>query len=443
LFAFDRHVEYTITLAVLDDDTSGGTTAQVRVVVEIRQIKTNPPTVSWTLPVSPSEGEMATFTATAQDPFPKGSGLQQAFLFEWEFGDGARATGATVKHSFAAKDTAYVVQLTVTDEDDDKTVLTGNVTVKNLPPVIASIKPIEVKAGGKGTTDISATDLTAGTITISLGEGSPKWLTVEGTKLVAKPKSNTVAGTYLVTVRVLDAMGAETDTFVPITVSSEEGGMVARPVSWGPFLAIVIIVLILFIIIALIIARRARSAPPPPPPPSSREGEVPGGYPYEAEPVMVRHREPPRAAMETDRVRVEMEEEAAASAAPAPMTAEQLYGERARVAQPATPHPPRAPPPPPAPAAGAGGFELEMEPEVTASSPPPAQEVKIWRPPPQAREKPVVAQQRVVPAPSPPPRAAAAPAPKPAPAPVGDNKYKMHAPAESEKKRYRGTGPPK
>ena len=437
MFAFDRRVEYTITLAVLDDDTAGGTTSQVRVVVDMRQIKTNPPTVSWTLPVSPAEGEMATFTATAQDPFPTGPGLQQVFLFEWEFGDGARDTGATVVHSFAAKETDYVVQLTVTDEDDDKTVLTGNVTVRNLPPVIASIKPIEVKVGGRGTTNISATDLTAGAVTISLGEGSPKWVTVDGTKLVAKPKSGTVAGTYLVTVRVTDAMGAGTDTFVPITVGSEEGGLVAKPVSWGPFLAVVIIVLILFIIIALIIARRARASAPPPPPPSPREEEVPGGYPYEAEPVMVRHREPPRAAIEAERVRIEMEEEVAA--APAQPTAEELYGERARVAPAAMPPPP--PPPPPAPAAEVGGFELEMEPEEAAPAPPPpppAQEVKIWRPPAQAREKPVAVQQRAAPAPPPPPRERAAP--KPA---AGDSRYRMHAPAEGEKKRYRGAGPPK
>ena len=441
MFAFDRRVEYTITLGVLDDDTPGGTTAQVRVVVDMRQLKTNPPTVSWTLPASPAEGELATFTATAQDPFPAGSGLQQVFLFEWEFGDGGRDTGATVSHSFAARGTPYTVNLTVTDEDDDTTVLTGYVTVKNLPPVIASVRPIEVKAGSKGTTDIIATDRTAGAITVSLGEGSPKWVTVEGTKLVAKPKSDTVAGTYLVTVKVRDSMGAETATFVPITVSSEEGGLVARPVSWGPFLAIVIVVLILFIIIVLLISRRARAAPPPPPPSSPREEAVAGSYPYDTEPVVTRRREQARAAVETERVRVEMEEEAPSPPAP---TAEELYGERARVAPTSRPlpvphpHPPPLPPPSQAPFAGAGGFELEMEAEAPAPAPPPAQEVKIWRPPAQVREKPIVAQERVVPAPPPPPREWTAP--KPA---AGDSKYKMHAPAEGEKKRYRGAGPPK
>jgi chitodextrinase len=439
MFAFDRRVEYTITLGVLDDDTPDGTTDQVRVVVDMRQIKTNPPTVGWTLPVSPAEGELATFTATAQDPFPAGSGLQQAFLFEWEFGDGGRATGATVSHSFAARETPYTVRLTVTDEDDDKTVLTGNVTVKNLPPVIASVRPIDVKAGSKGTTDISATDLTEGAITISLGEGSPKWVSIEGTKLVAKPKSDTVVGTYLVTVKVRDSMGAETDTFVPIVVSSEEGGLVARPVSWGPFLAIVIVVLILFIIIALLIARRARAATPPPPPPSPREEEVPGSYPYDTEPVVTRRREQARAAVEPERVRVEVEDEAPP---PPPPTAEELYGERARVAPasrpPPAPHPPPHPPPPQAPFAGAGGFELEMEAEAPAPAPPPAQEVKIWRPPAQVREKPIVVQERVVPAPPPPPREWTAP--KPA---TGDSKYKMHGPVPGEKKRYRGAGPPK
>ena len=55
-------------------------------------------------------------------------------LFSWDFGDGSRATGATVTHSFPSS-SEFVVLLTVTDDDGATAISSMTVFVTNVQPV--------------------------------------------------------------------------------------------------------------------------------------------------------------------------------------------------------------------------------------------------------------------------------------------------------------------
>ncbi len=353
-FVFDRKVDYTVTLKVTDTDAPEPGTAEVTVTVDKADVVTVPPAAQWTLPVEPQEGQLATFSVSATDPFPAGTTLVQAIEYEWDFGDGTKQAGATVAHSFVASGAPYSIRLTVTDEDNDKTVLTGNVTVRNVMPVVTPPGPIIVRAGGEEETSITATDLTPGGLTLHLAEGSPEWVSVDGMKVLAKPGSSVDAGTYLVTVRVRDAAGGETDTIVAVLVTKME----VAGVTWGGMLAVVIPLLIVFLAIAIVVAKRMQPPPPPPPRDRDRDSE---GRDYEAQAVLRKRPEKPMARVEPERVDYEMEPEAGPD-----------YG-----APPAYEVPP--PPPEPEPPSS-GGFELEMEVgedyveahEQVSTAPPPA-----------------------------------------------------------------------
>jgi chitinase len=69
-----------------------------------------PPSVGFSFsPQSPSAGTSVSFTAQATDPDG------QVESFQWEFGDGASATGRTPTHTYEAAG-SYTVTVTVTDD---------------------------------------------------------------------------------------------------------------------------------------------------------------------------------------------------------------------------------------------------------------------------------------------------------------------------------------
>ena len=437
LYTFDRRVEYTVGLTVLDGDDDK--TAQVSVTVPITDIETLPPTVSWTLPIGAVEGQVVTFSASATDPFPQGTTLRQAIDYQWDFGDGSAAgTGPVVTHSFTARENPYLIKLTVRDEDDDTVELWGNVTVGNLAPVVSPVPPITVKSSGTGETTVTATDITPGALTLHLAEGSPAWASVSGMKLTVNPGKDVEAGTYIIFLRVRDPLGTETETFSSVIVTKEE---MTVAVTWSNLLMVMVLVLVIFLVVVILVARRrgppaaaAVAAPP--------KREEPTPAPYGETPRMRRDLEPEPYKVEPERVAVEMEHEPT----PAPVrqaTAEELYGTRATVA-------PKAPAAPPA--AAPSGFEFEEEIEeapAPRASPPPAPSPPPRQQAPPARQAPP--QQRP---PAAPPRAASPPQAQ-APAtqqqvrqpqqqqPQQQQTQQQQTQQQQAQKRYRGAGPPR
>jgi PKD repeat protein len=100
--------------------------------------------------ISPSAGSVqTTFTFDASDSVDQRLANAAALSFNWEFGDGATASGKTVKHKYNDLGEKNVV-LRVTDEDGGFAVAQKSVEIlKNSPPVPV----MKITPGGKGDTN--------------------------------------------------------------------------------------------------------------------------------------------------------------------------------------------------------------------------------------------------------------------------------------------------
>jgi PKD repeat protein len=122
--SFPTAGQKTVTLKVTDD--SGGTATASEVVT----VRNRPPTSSDGFTYSPSEfstGEPVTFTSTFTDP--DGSIVSH----EWNFGDGSTGTGGSPDHTYSQPG-AYLVTLTVTDNDGATASAQKTVVTDNRPP---------------------------------------------------------------------------------------------------------------------------------------------------------------------------------------------------------------------------------------------------------------------------------------------------------------------
>jgi len=304
-FTFDRKVDYKVSLTVYDDIEEGGMATITRTILA-DDIMTIPPEVTWDVPSSALEGFPVVFRAWAEDPFPDDPDLLEGRVisYTWEFGDGTWANGAEVTHVYQkASDTPFTVMLTVIDEDNDQTgPLARNITVTNPPPIISPPDPIIVKSGSRGETTISAEDVTSADeeLTYQLATNSPDWASMEGNKLVVEPGDDIDPATYMITVLVIDILGAESQTQVPVVIISEE---TVSGISWGQFLGVMIPLLIAVLVMAVIISGRR--------PPSSKDktkDAASGGSEYEnlyGEPTKRKVR--PVAKVATEKVNVDIE----------------------------------------------------------------------------------------------------------------------------------------
>ena len=121
--AYDSSGTYTATLTVTDDDGATATTQQ-EVVVSAPPENLDP-TASFTYaPSNPTTADQVTFDASASSD-SDGS----IAGYQWEFGDGTTATGATPAHTYDSSGT-YTVALTVTDDDGATSTETMDVTVE-------------------------------------------------------------------------------------------------------------------------------------------------------------------------------------------------------------------------------------------------------------------------------------------------------------------------
>jgi len=77
-----------------------------------------------------------TYAATAIDPNPKGLQAGQIVRYDWDFGDGTKLPDASPReeHTFTTAG-AYLVRVTVTDDDGNTRSDSVQVTVTNLPPI--------------------------------------------------------------------------------------------------------------------------------------------------------------------------------------------------------------------------------------------------------------------------------------------------------------------
>jgi large repetitive protein len=115
----------TVTLTVTD--SANETTAVTDQVTVENVLPSASLSVSDT---TPARGQSVGFNASATDPDG------DALSYEWNFGDGATASGQSVTHAYPASTSlgAKTVTLTVTDSANGMTVVTEQVTVQNSPP---------------------------------------------------------------------------------------------------------------------------------------------------------------------------------------------------------------------------------------------------------------------------------------------------------------------
>ncbi|HEX5925956.1 MAG TPA: PKD domain-containing protein, partial [Baekduia sp.] len=164
-------------------------------------------------PTNPTKNQEVTFTASATDDGP----LTDA-SYTWSFGDGATATGRTVKHTFTANG-AREVTLTVTDADALTATVKKTVTVTSQAPTAAfTAAPTTLTAGASVSFDGSGSRDPDGTIARYEwdfdGDGV---FDAEGATVA---HAYGTAGSYQARLRVTDDDGRTASTSRTITVTT-------------------------------------------------------------------------------------------------------------------------------------------------------------------------------------------------------------------------------
>jgi PKD repeat protein len=211
---------YAVTLTVTDNDglsDSATTTAQVSDGSGMQ-----PPVADAGGPYSAIVGASIAFDGSGSSD-PDGTIVS----YDWTFGDGATASGASPAHAYGAAGT-YTVALTVTDDTGRRATATtrADITVANLPPVADAGGPytgapgLSVAFDGSRSADV---DGSIASYAWDFGDGT------QGTGI--RPTHAYVApGQYTVTLRVTDdagALSAATTTSVTVQSSSDGAGLYA------------------------------------------------------------------------------------------------------------------------------------------------------------------------------------------------------------------------
>jgi PKD repeat protein len=128
-------VKYTISSTQLSGQFASLTTTAFTDSFTIMQ--GSPPLSAWfqRTPYFPTSGSPVTLTANQ-------NGGLAPYSFSWDFGDGTKATGSVVKHTYLSPG-VYPVTLNVTDATNQKTTVSQNVSVsKSGTPTSVILRPV-------------------------------------------------------------------------------------------------------------------------------------------------------------------------------------------------------------------------------------------------------------------------------------------------------------
>lgn len=201
---------YTVTLIVTDNDSASASASITIVVTE------------------PNSAPIALFTATPSAVVPQevvafdatGSldGDGWITTYQWDFGDGATAKGATVEHQYAASGT-YPVTLTVVDNDDTPSTFQAQMLVIDTNQAPVPQASVSASAIDPGDTLICSSE---GSIDPDGEIVSYEWDFGDGTRATGGSASHVYGkqGTYRITLTATDDQGARQSTDCIITVGT-------------------------------------------------------------------------------------------------------------------------------------------------------------------------------------------------------------------------------
>jgi PKD repeat protein len=195
------------TIQAWADDLAGNRGTSPSVTVSVQNTAPNtPPTSSFTVTC---HDLTCAFTDRSTDPDGGIAG------WTWDFGDGTTASEQNPSHSYAAAG-SYTVGLTVRDTDGATGVSTVVVTVQNPPPNSAPVASFTTACTNLACSFRDASTDADGTVvawTWSFGDGT--------SSTVQNPShSYSVAGTYTVSLRVTDNLGAASTASRSVTVTA-------------------------------------------------------------------------------------------------------------------------------------------------------------------------------------------------------------------------------
>jgi MYXO-CTERM domain-containing protein len=205
---------WTLTVTVTDED--GGRAVVTRTI----NVGTAAPTLlAFDSPDQGDEGAALVFSAQASDP------TDQTLTWRWDFGDGSEALsgeGLTeVTHTFA-DDGAYLVTVTVTDEDGLTAAAGEQVRVRNVAPIIGNLMVGAFGEAVPGTVSGQASDAAGDadplTWSWSWGDGSEP---SEGEGLTEATHTYRQSGTYTLRLTVSDGDGGVATRTAEVVVGDE------------------------------------------------------------------------------------------------------------------------------------------------------------------------------------------------------------------------------
>jgi PKD repeat protein len=188
---------YTVTLTVTDNQGATNSVSHTVTVTAPNQ----PPVAAFS---SSCSGDACTFTNTSSDPDGSIAGNS------WNFGDGGTSTAQSPSHTYTSGGT-YTVTVTVTDNLGATNSVSHSVTV-NRPPVAA----FSSSCSNLACSFTSSSSDPDGTI------ASYSWTFGDGGTSTAQNPSHTygTGGTYTVTLKVTDNLGATNAVSHTVTVSA-------------------------------------------------------------------------------------------------------------------------------------------------------------------------------------------------------------------------------
>ena len=202
---------FPVTLTVIDSIGASNSTTQ-NVTVGQGAL---PTAVILTSPTNPVINQSVNFNASTSRPAP-GRTIRS---FEWDFGDGTTAGGATVQHAFTQQGT-FTVILTVTDDAGRIATSSTAITVgTGNPTADFTFNPSAPRSGQQVTFDASPSQAAAGRTITSFSWAFGDGASGTGRTVVHTFPAVSVATTFNVLLTVTDSAGQTSSVTKPVTVT--------------------------------------------------------------------------------------------------------------------------------------------------------------------------------------------------------------------------------